>query len=165
MSEMQKMNTLQWWQFFFFFLIKLTFNHKSKGFEIHINWIMQCLFDAYWIVLDFSSLTLCPFPPSWPHLVLFVFPHVLLIIIGKIIFHLFPQLPLPLSFFPPFLFLLLFLSFFYSSSILSYISAPVILFPILQISCTSAFFSLLFVFFNFFSFQLFQSIFSFISFA
>ena len=47
---------------------------------------------------------------------LFVFPHVLLITIGKIIFHLFPQLPLPLSF-PPSSFLaalsfLLFLIFF-----------------------------------------------------
>ena len=44
---------------------------------------------------------------------LFVFPHVLLIIIGKIIFHLFPQLPCPLSFFPPFLPFLAAFSFFF----------------------------------------------------
>ena len=103
------------------------------------------------ICLLATVCTLNPLPFLAPFSSLFVFPHVLLIIIGKTIFHLFPQLPLPLSFFRLFLFLLFFLSFFfYSSSILSYISAPVILFPILQISCTSAFFSLLFCFFQIF---------------
>ena len=88
-------------------------------------------------MLDFSSLTLCPFPPSWPHVVLCLsFRMFCLLRLVKLfstffLNFLFPSL-FPLffsccSFFPSFSY------FFYSSSILSSISAQVTFFPILQI--------------------------------
>ena len=113
--------------------------------------LIWCLLNHAWFHEFLNPLPISSFLA--PFISLFVFPHVLLIIIGKIIFPPFsstsssPLVFASLSFLAGFSFFL-FLFLFYSSSILSYISAPVILFPILQFSCTSVFF--LSLFFQFF---------------
>ena len=94
-------------------------------------------------MLDFSSLTLCPFPPSWPNLVLYLSFHMFCLLWLVKLFSTFFLYNFLSPHFSPFSFLTAFSSYlflFYSSSILSSISASVIFFPTLQISCTSGFF-------------------------
>ena len=89
----------------------------------------------------FLSLIFLLYCYVWPHLVLYLPFHMFCLLwLLKLFSTFFPQLPLSLSFFPPFLFLLL----FYPLSTLSSIFALPILYPILPIS--SFFFQILFYF-------------------